>query len=352
MAAGQDYARTDLASFYGYATDTNTHVLETIDISTLVAQHKYARLTSGTYSMESIERADNAFRNGLIADGLNILLSAYQSTHEWIYLEVACELADNQIDNLAHKYRSHYAAIKPSLQKMRNFHIVGAHADEEWDKPERKNGITLTEIFQGKLRINPIFYAKNIPRGQIEIANDVCEFLTGEAQTNAMVCFLPAIEVLKNKVSILEQQVALRMSEHDSQVAMEKLIQMESAVKKQREIILALRTGYITQVMVLPRISLGDILVYAMKYDQAHVGTLTPGVNQQWVEKLELLFNNDNGVFIAQSEQSARLLFKKLVERIKNTLGKSGYIEFQSALELLSNNREGGSAYWWPEFQH
>ena len=205
----------------------------------------------------------------------------------------------------------------------------------------------LNEYFS-YMKLNPYFYSKGLPAENVKIVNDAYHVLTGETQSNATVCFLPEAELVKDKMLKVESKVRLLMSDPDTNLNPAKLMQMQNRIGKQRETLCKLRTDYITKVYVLPRITLGRLLVYTMKHDQEHVGEIAPGLNEHWVGKLEILFNGDNGVLISQSEQSARLEFRKLVTLIKDKLGEAEYKNFVATLDLLSNNREGGIGYWWP----
>jgi hypothetical protein len=62
------------------------------------------------------------------------------------------------------------------------------------------------------------------------------------------------------------------------------------------------------------------------------------------MEKVEVMITKDYGVWIAGSDENTRLAFKAFVNKLKYGLGPDQYKEYQTTLELLSNNKEGGSA--------
>src|ERR1039458_3877112 len=305
-----------------------------------------------------IDKALGLYTNGFTAIAFDLLLNAFESTHDIRCLEVSCELAGNQINDLEKMYRAHYDNIKPTLQEMDRFYDVMLKVYAEWgDNMWGKTTEPTPPLFPlnkyfSYMKLNPYFYSKGLPSENVKIVNDAYHVLTGEAQSNAVTCFLPEAEVVKDKMLKVESRVRLLVSDPDTSLNAARLMQMQNKIGKQRETLRKLRTDYVTKVYVLPRITLGSLLVYMMKHDQEHVGEVAPGLNVHWVETLEILFNSDNGVLIAQSEQSARLEFKKLVKRIKDRLGEAKYREFVTTLDLLSNNREGGSESWWPEAEH
>jgi hypothetical protein len=296
----------------------------------------------------TIENALKYFTNGYTGSAYDLLLNVYDSTHDVRYLEFSCELADRQIDDLVNKYKAHYEDIRPTLEQMNRFFDVEQRVYTNWGKDSEVKPLFPLKEFFGSMKINPYFYSQGLPAENVKIVNDAYCVLTGEAQSNAAACFLPEAEQVKNKMLRVETKIRFLMSIPDDSLNAAKLMQIQNKLGKQRETLSKLRTDYLTKVFVLPRITLGRLLVYMMKHDQEHVGEIAPGLNPRWVEKLEIVFNSDNGVLISQSEQSARLEFQKLVKLIKKNLGDAYYKEFVTTLELLSNNKEGGNGYWWP----
>jgi|ERR1017187_8460339 hypothetical protein len=299
-------------------------------------------MPSGTSQLpiesKTMENALKYFTNGYTGSAYDLLLNVYDSTHDVRYLEFSCELADRQIDDLVNKFKLHYEVIRPTIDQMNGFFHVLQKVYNHWG----------SDTFDESWKLNPYFYSQGLPAENVKIVNDAYCVLTGEAQSNAVACFLPEAEQVKNKMLKVETRIRFLMSVPNDNLNAAKLMQMQNNIGKQRETLSKLRTAYLTKVFVLPRITLGRLLVYMMKHDQEHVGEIALGLNPRWVEKLEIVFNSDNGVLISQSEQSARLEFQKLVRLIKEKLGDATYKAFVATLELLSNNREGGIEYWWP----
>ena len=76
----------------------------------------------------------------------------------------------------------------------------------------------------------------------------------------------------------------------------DRLIELQKRINSQRESLCKLRTEYISEVFIGPRVNLGDKLVFLAKYDKPHAGPIVPGVNSYWIEKLKLLFSRAMGL--------------------------------------------------------
>jgi hypothetical protein len=198
---------------------------------------------------------------------------------------------------------------------------------------------------------NKIHWRGYIDASQRETVNDAYKVLRSDAvERYSKEDFLPQVELIKNKMIAVQSLVREcvvnpNIGEEDRAIALQKQIHC------QRVLLGKLRTGYLSDIFIGPRISLANKILFMDATEDLTISQAMFGghrLHPEWIEKLEMLFPNDYGIWIAQTDERTRLDFKQLASGIKNALGDPKYKDFQATIELLSNNKEGGMDNWWP----
>ncbi len=285
-------------------------------------EHEFASQPMKLAITAPIELAQKNYTNGLVSEAFTVLLRAYEDTHDLKCLEFATDLSDREIKLMTNQFHIKAEKLKHTKNELTNF----------WNKHV---------CFDGKI-------IKVETSEQIKISNDAYDVLRSDSiEIFSKEIFIPRTELVKNKMMAVQAFVSADITNPNNKES-DRLIELQKRINNQRESLCKLRTEYISEVFIGPRVNLGDKLVFLAKYDKPHAGPIAQGVNSYWIEKLELLFTKDYGTWIAQSDERTRLDFKNLASGIKNALGDAKYKEFQATIELLSNNKEGGIDAWWP----
>ena len=282
----------------------------------LCCAHVFAGQPTKEIISAPIELAQKDYTNGLVSEAFTVLLRAYEETHDLKCLEFATDLSGREIQRMKNQSQNKAEELKDTK------HFLNLFWNHNPDMPLKKN--------------------------QKEIGNDAYDVLRSDSiEIFSKEIFIPRTELVKNKMMAVQAFVSPEITNPNNRES-DRLIELQKRINSQRESLCKLRTEYISEVFIGPRVNLGDKLVFLAKYDKPHAGPIAPGVNSYWIEKLKLLFTKDYGTWIAQSDDRTRLDFKKLVSTIKNALSDERYKDFQATIELLSNNKEGGIDAWWP----
>jgi hypothetical protein len=267
-----------------------------------------------TTAYGAVELAQKNYSNGLASEAFTGLLRAYDESHNLKYIEFAAELADREIG------------------------WMQAQDDEK------------SEYLSDTQEDIDDFYSF-IKSDQLGIGDSAYDTLRSDGvESFSKEDFIPRTDQTKNAMLKVQGIVSSEIANsNDGQY--NRLLKLAKKIKWQRESICKLRTQYISDVFIGPRVALGDKLVYLAKYDRPNIwghDFYLGDLNSYWIDKLELLFPRDYGTWIAQSDEVTRMAFKTLVGSIKNALGEKKYEDFKATIDLLSNNKQGGIDAWWP----
>ena len=260
----------------------------------------------------TIALAQKNYTNGLVPEAFSGLLRDYDETHDLKCLEFAAELTDREIRWMQAQFDDKSKYLSDTQDDLDDFYSYDISIQKEI-------GHSAYDMLRSE---------------------DVEHFSKEE--------FIPRTDQTKNAMIRVQEIVSSEIA-NPNVGEYDRLLKLGKKVNGQRESICKLRTEYISEVFIGPRVDLGGRLIYLAEHDLPGGGYIPfSGVNSYWVEKLELLFTKDYGNWIAQSDEQTRLQFVALVRTCKNALGEADYKDFQTVLDLLSNNKKGGSDLWWP----
>jgi hypothetical protein len=277
------------------------------------------RETSGA----SLDLARKYYTNGLVSEAFKVALNEYDYTHDLSYLECASSFAKSEIQQM-----------KVAFQEK---------GDEINDVTNR-----LAHYWPNDGRIHWAGYVSDTERETVDKAYTL--LCSDSVEKYSKDIFLPRTEMLKNNIAAIELRTQDRLTTSGIDDS-ERLIALKNQTQIQRTTLCQMRTAYISEIFVGPRISLADKLFHLAKVENMTVETCLTGtthIHPKWMEKVEVMITKDYGVWIAGSYENTRLAFKAFVNELKYGLGPDQYKEYQTTLELLSNNKEGGSDNWWP----
>jgi hypothetical protein len=272
------------------------------------AEYEFASQPTRQIISTPIELAQKNYTNGMVSEAFTGLLNSYDNTHELQCLEFAAELADREIQWMREQIKEKSELLADTQNDLEHF--------DRWNN-------------SSKLFVGDKAYA----------------FLRGDGiETFSKEHFIPRSDQIKNNMIKVQIIVSSEIA-NPNNTEYNRLLTLAKKIKTQRESVCELRLRYISKIFIGPRVALGDKLVWLAQNDHPSWGWIP---NPDWIEKLELLFPKDYGVWIAQSDERTRLDFKSLVSNIKNAIGAKQYEDFQATLDLLSNNKESGIDNWWP----
>jgi hypothetical protein len=300
-----------------------------------------------------IALAQKNYANGLVNEAFAGLQSAYQENQDLKYLEYSATLVDQAIRWMKSTMQEKAAELHDANYVLETFY-----------KDEKVKVNTVQAVSESACLLLPevptaliygYFYqkAKNEKLGLQKIK---AEYVYSALRDNQIEkyskeTFIPRMDMTKNAMlkiqPLLSQLISIPSPNYD------RLLLLKTKTQKQREIICELRMRYTSDIFIGPRVNLGDKLVFMARCDRPNLAGMWPGsLNTYWIDKLSALFTKDYGEWVAQTDERTRLQFAALARNCKNALGEAGYKDFQTILDLLSNNKKGGNDLWWPKYQN
>ncbi len=298
-----------------------------------------------------IALAQKNYTNGLVNEAFAGLQSAYEESQDIKYLEYSVNLTGQEIQRMEEQIKDKTIL----LHDVTNV-LAGFYDNNKIKCDENTNAVatilqelpyfqTPVALYEEKAYLKAKKESHGLQKIKAEYAYKALRDDNIDKYSREI--FMPRIEETKNAMLRIQPIISSRISIPSPDY--NRLLALNRQINKQRETICELRIQYLSNIFIGPRVNLGDKLVYMARCDRPNIFGKSPmDLNSYWIDKLALLFTKDYGDWVAQSDEQTRLQFAALARNCKNALGEARYKDFQTILDLLSNNKEGGSDLWWP----
>ena len=285
-----------------------------------------------------IALAQKNYANGLVSEAFAGLQSAYQENQDLKYLEYSAALVDQEI-----RWMKSTMQEKATELHDANYFLEAFDKDEKVkvNTVQATNFLLLPAVPMALIDGYSYSYqkAKNEKLGLQKIKAEYVYSVLRDDQIEkySKETFIPRMDLSKNAMlkiqPLLSQLISVPSPNYD------RLLSLIKQIQNQRDIICELRIRYTSDIFIGPRVNLGKKLVSMARYDRPNLAGMWPGsLNTNWINKLSALFTKDYGEWVAQTDEPTRLQFAELVRDCKHALGDAGYKDFQTILDLLSNN--------------
>ena len=199
----------------------------------LSCTHVFAGQPTRKIISAPIELAQKNYTNGLVSEAFTVLLRAYEETHDLKCLEYATGLSDREIQRMKNKSQNKAEELKDTKHSLEVF----------WQQ-------------------NPDM---SLEKNRIKIGNDAYDVLRSDSiEIFSKEIFIPRTELVKNKMMAVQSFVSADITNPNNKES-DRLIELQKRINNQRESLCKLRTEYISEVFIGPRVNLGHKLVFLAK---------------------------------------------------------------------------------------